>query len=117
MLGRIPERKARSCLDRLEESLRFVDRERLEEPPDADLGRFQVSGGKLNARPALKLPLTLGELLGRYQAEHPEGVKESSTPSTEKIHMAHLLRIVDRQTAVGVVTTSIHGRHPGPAPP
>ena len=49
--------------------------------------------------------LTLGELLGRYQAEHPDGVKESSTRSTEKIHTAHLLRIIDRQTAVGAVTT------------
>ncbi len=104
-LGRMPDREARSCLDRLEESLRFVDRGLLEVPPDADLGRFLVSGGKRIARPALKSPLTLGELLGRYQAEHPDGVKESSTRSTEKIHIAHLLRIIDRQTVVGVVTT------------
>ena len=52
-LGKLPEREALSCLDRLEESLRFVDRELLEVPPDADLGRFLVSGSKLNARPAL----------------------------------------------------------------
>jgi integrase len=104
-LGRMPEREARSCLDRLEESLRFVDRGLLEVPPDADLGRFLVSGGRLNAKPTLKSPLTLGELLARYQAEHPDGVKESSTRSTEKIHIAHLLRIIDRQTAVGAVTT------------
>jgi integrase len=104
-LGKMPEREARSCLDRLEESLRFVDRGLLEVPPDADLGRFLVSGGKLNAKPTLKAPLTLGELLRRYQAEHPDGVKESSTRSTESIHIAHLLRIIDRQTAVGAVTT------------
>ncbi|MBV8128251.1 MAG: hypothetical protein JO114_11440 [Planctomycetaceae bacterium] len=29
-LGKMPEREARSCLDRLEESLRFVDRGLLE---------------------------------------------------------------------------------------
>src|SRR3954467_13732461 len=78
-LGKLPEQEARSCLDRHEESLRFVDRGLLEVPPDADLGRLLVSGGKLNAKPILKAPLTLAELLGRYQAEHPDGVKESGT--------------------------------------
>jgi len=104
-LGKMPEREARSCLDRLEESLRFVDRGLLEVPNDADLGRFLVSGGKLNGRPVLETPLRFGELLKRYHAEHPDGVKESSTRSTEKIHTAHLLRIIDRQTAVRAVTT------------
>ncbi len=50
-LGRIPERDARSCLDRLEVSLRFVDRGLLVIPPDADLGRFLDSEGKLNGKP------------------------------------------------------------------
>jgi hypothetical protein len=54
-LGRMPEREARSCLDRLEESLRFVDRGLLEVPAVADLGRFLVSGGKLNGKPVLDL--------------------------------------------------------------
>ncbi len=104
-LGKMPERDARSCLDRLEESLRFVDRGLLEAPVDADLGRFLVSGGKLNGKPVLETPLRFGELLKRYQAEHPDGVKELSTRSTEKIHIAHLIRIIDRQTAVRAVTT------------
>src|SRR5271157_1468449 len=104
-LGKLPEREARSCLDRLEENLRFVDRGLLEVPVDADLGRFLVSGGKLNGKPTLKAPLSLGELLKRYQTEHPDGVKESSTRSTENIHIAHLLRIIDRQTALRAVTT------------
>jgi hypothetical protein len=95
-LGKLPEREARSCLDRLEESLRFVDRGLLEVPVDADLGRFLVSGGKLNGKPALKAPLSLGELLKRYRAEHPDGVKESSTRSTESIHIAHLVRLTPR---------------------
>src|SRR5271166_6653975 len=91
-LGKMPEREARSCLDRLEESLRFVDRGLLEVPPGAERGRFLVSGGKLNGRPALETPLRFGELLMRYAAEHPAGVKEASTRSTETIHIAHLLR-------------------------
>ena len=36
-----------------EESLRFVDRGLIEVPVDADLGRFLVSGGKLNRKPVL----------------------------------------------------------------
>jgi len=104
-LGKTPERDAQSCLDRLEESLRFVDRGLLEVPVDTDIGRFLVSGGKLNGKPALKAPLTLGELLKRYQAEHPDGVKESSTRSTESIHIAHLVRLIDSKTTVSAVTT------------
>ena len=104
-LGKMPEREARSCLDRLEESLRFVDRGLLEVPPDADLGRFLVSGGKLNGKPVLETPLRFGELLKRYQAEHPAGVKEASTRSTETIHIAHLLRLIDPKTAVRSITT------------
>ena len=104
-LGKLAEREARSCLDRLEENLRFVDRGLLEVPPDADLGRFLVSGGKLNGKPVLKAPIRFGELLKRYQAEHPTGVKEASTRSTETIHIAHLLRIIDAQTVVRSITT------------
>jgi integrase len=104
-LGNMPEREARSCVDRLEESLRFVARGLLEIPPDADLGRFLVSGGRLNAKPTLSAPLTLGELLKRYEIEHPPGVKESSTRSTESIHIAHLLRIIGSKTSVKAITT------------
>ena len=42
-------------------------------PPDADLGGLLVPGGRLNAKPALKSPLPLGELLRRYRAEHSDG--------------------------------------------
>jgi hypothetical protein len=64
-----------------------------------------VSGGKLNGKPALKAPLTLGELLKRDQTEHPDGVKESRTRSTESIHIAHLLRLIDPKTTAQAVTT------------
>jgi integrase len=103
-LGKVPEREARSCLDRLEVSMRFVDRGLLEVPPDVDLGRFLVSGGKLDAKPTLEASLTLGELFKRYQAEHPDGVKESSTRSTEAIHITHLLRILGSRIGVRTVT-------------
>jgi integrase len=76
----------------------------LEVPHDADLGRFLVSSGKLKAKPSLDVPLALGELLNRYLAEHPEGVKELSTRSTESIHIARLLRIIDPKIALSEVT-------------
>src|SRR4051794_14908180 len=93
-LGKLPELEALSCLDRLEKSLRFVERGLLEIAPGTDLGRFLVTGGKLKAKPAPEVEVTLADLLNRYQAEQLEGVKECSTRSTESIHIAHLLRII-----------------------
>ena len=74
-------------------------------PPNADIGRFLVPGGELNGKPVLQAPLRFGELLKRYQAEHPAGMKESSTRSTETIHIAHLVRLIDPRTAVRAITT------------
>jgi integrase len=104
-LGKVAERDAESCLVRLEESLRFVERGLLEIPPGADLGRFLVSGGKLDRKPALKASVSFGELLTRYQAEHPDGVKETSTRLTESIHIGHLLRIIDTKLPAQAITT------------
>jgi integrase len=104
-LGKLPKREALSCLDRLEESLRFVERGLLEMPPGTDLGRFLVSGGKFKAQPAPEPQFTLADLLNRYQAEQLEGVKEPSTRSTESIHIAHLLRIIGSKTDVRAITT------------
>jgi hypothetical protein len=99
-LGRIPEREARSCPDQLAESLRLVDRGLLEVPSVGGLGRFLVSGGKLNAKHALKTLLTLVDVLKLYQVDHRDGVTESSTNSTESIHLPHLLQIIDPKTSL-----------------
>lgn len=86
-LGKMPEREARSCLDRLEESLRFVERGLFDVPPDADLGTFLVSGGKLNGKPVIEKSASLAEFFQRYQKERPEGGKEAVTRSIEDIHI------------------------------
>jgi hypothetical protein len=104
-LGKVSERDARSCLDRIEEGLRFVERGLLNVPPNVDLGLFLVSGGKLGEKPDLKPSLTFGELLERYHSEHPDGVKEANTRSTETIHISHLTRLIGARTAVGAIST------------
>jgi hypothetical protein len=53
----------------------------------------------------LETPLRFGELLKRYEAEQPAGVKETSKRSTETIHIAHRLRLIDPKTAVRSITT------------
>jgi integrase len=106
-LGKVSDREARSCKDRLEENLRFVERGLLEIPPDADPGVFLISGGKLNTRPVLEKPLTLGEFFARYQATRVVGAKEENTRYTEDIHIAHMLRILGADTSVRGVTTGM----------
>lgn len=106
-VGKVSQREARSCKDRLEENLRFLERGLLELPPGANLGVFLVSGGKLNGKPVLEKPLTLGEFLARYQEKHPEGAKEESTRYTEDIHIEHLLRLLGAKTSVHSLTTGV----------
>ncbi len=111
-IGKVAHRDARSCKDRLEENLRFIERGLLEVPPDADLGVFLISGGKLNGKPALDKPLTLAEYFARYQrTHHPDspqdsraGAKEPNSCYTERIHIKHFLRILGSKTIVRTIT-------------
>jgi integrase len=111
-IGKVADRDARSCKDRLEENLRFLERGLLEVPPDADLGVFLVSGGRLNGKPVLEKPLTLAEYFERYQrSQHPgpaqgntAGSKEANSCYTEKIHIKHFLRVLGRNTIVRTIT-------------
>jgi hypothetical protein len=64
-------KEADACLHRFEENLRLVERGRLELPPDADLGVFLLSDGKLNHRQVLEKPLTLKEFFDHYLEKHP----------------------------------------------
>jgi integrase len=103
-LGKVSEREARSCKDRLEENLRFVERGLLEVPPGADLGLFLISSGKLNQKPALERSITLRELFAHYQEKHPTAAKEENTRYTEDIHIRHLSRLIGEKTAVRAIT-------------
>ena len=112
-IGKIADRDAMSCKARLEENLRFLERGLLELPPDAELGVFLVSGGKLNGKPVLEKPLTLAEYFTRYQRTHHTGTTqnggsgawEPNSCYTEGIHIKHFLRILGRMTIVRTITT------------
>src|SRR5579871_6825049 len=73
------ERSATAALARLEENLYLLDHGRLALPPGADLATFLISDGKLNGKLTIDKPLTLGEIIHRYEKELPEGAKEENT--------------------------------------
>ncbi len=99
-------REAEACLARLEENLRLVERGRLAIPDGADVGLFLLTDGKLDRRVSVARVLTLGELIARYHATFTAGVKEKNTTKTERIHLAHIERVVGGKTPVSQVTTA-----------
>jgi integrase len=98
-------RKAEAAKARLEENLADVERGRLEVPPGAELAAFLLSDGKVLKKVVVQKELTLGALFARYHAKAPDGAKESNTRYTEKIHTAHLLRLLGENLSVRAVTT------------
>ena len=95
------EREANTCLARFEDNLRLAERGRLEIPADADVGVFLLSDGKLNCRPLDErrgIPATLAQLFAGYRDSHPKRAKEENTRYTERIHMAHLERLIGAKT-------------------
>jgi hypothetical protein len=85
---------------RVEETLRLIERGRLEIPPGADPARFILSDGKLNGKPVIEQALTLDDQFALYRKALPEGAKEKNTITTERLHCKHLLRILGSQIAV-----------------
>lgn len=101
------ERDATTCLARFEENLLLAERGRLEIPVDADVGLFLLSDGKVNRRPQEEkrpTPMTLGELFADYRENFPKDAKEEITRYTERIHMAHLERLLGARTKVHAIT-------------
>ena len=85
-------READAVRVRVEETVRLLERGRLQMPADADPGSFILSDGKLNGKPVRTEVLTLDGLFRLYQEKLPEGAKELSTLEGERIHLKHLLR-------------------------
>ena len=86
--------EAEAVKGRIEETLRLIERGRIELPSGVDPGAFILSDGKRNGKQALETVLTLEQLVTFYQAALPEGAKENNTLTTERLHSKHLLRIL-----------------------
>lgn len=104
-----------AALGRVEETIRLLQRGSLIIPPEADPATFILSGGQLDNRPKVSALQTVSDLFELYQQSLPDGAKEKSTLKTERIHMAHLGRILKRRTRVRSITTKsvqdyIHAR-------
>ena len=81
---------------RLDENLRLVAAGRLVIPETADIPTFLLSDGKLNGKPSLPTPLTLGNLFQQYLDQLPDGSMETNSLYTAKIHMAHFERVLGK---------------------
>jgi hypothetical protein len=83
------KREALSCLNRLEENLRLLERGRLELPHGADLPTFLLSDGKRTNKPEAPETLTFSVLRDRYLAAHSYGAMEDNSLETVKMHLRH----------------------------
>ena len=99
-------REAQAILGRVEETLRLLDRGRLEIPADADPGSFILSDGKPNGKPSSPRTMTVKSLLQSYQKSIPEGAKADTTLRTEETHVSHLLNHLPVGRSAQTVTTA-----------
>ncbi len=85
------ERKeAEGALGRIEETVRLLERGRLEIPSGVDPAQFILSDGKLTRKPVLHKTLTLEGLFTIYEEKLTEGSKEANTRRVERIHAKHV---------------------------
>ncbi|HWG47468.1 MAG TPA: site-specific integrase [Gemmataceae bacterium] len=99
------ENKAQSILRRVDDTIQFLEQGRIVMPPDADPFTFILSDGKLTEKASVKLVRTLADLFATYQEQFTEGAKEANTRRTERIHAAHLQRLIGKTTALGTIKT------------
>jgi hypothetical protein len=100
------EAEAQAVKVRVEETLRLIERGRLEIRPGADPARLVLSDGKLIGKPVIEQVLTLDDLFTLYRKALPEGAKEKNTITTERLHCKHLLRILGSQVAAQELCTT-----------
>ncbi len=101
------EREAEALLGRVEETILLIERGRLELPVNTDPAEFILSDGKVVAKPVAEKPITLAELLERYETQFTDGAKESNTRANERVHFGHLRRLIGAKTPVTKVTSGV----------
>lgn len=98
------EKEALAVKGRIEETIRLLERGRLELPAGADPARFILSDGKMTAKPVVQKALTLAGLFSLYDSGMPDGAKEANTRTTEQLYCKHLRRIVGGDKPVQALT-------------
>jgi hypothetical protein len=77
------EKEARAVVERVDETIRLIERGRLEIPGDADPAVFILSGGKRKSTAVAPKVRTLRALFDCYRKTLPVGAKEQSTLEAE----------------------------------
>jgi hypothetical protein len=75
--------EANAAAARVAETIRLLERGRLQMPPDADPALFIISDGKQASKETANRSQTLSELFTTYQSSLPPGAKAESTMITE----------------------------------
>jgi hypothetical protein len=98
--------EAEGVAARVEETIRLLERGRLELPEGVDAGVFILSDGKLNGKASAGRGLTLDALLALYRKSVPKGSKAQTTLNTEETHISHLSRHLRKTKLAQSVTTT-----------
>ncbi|MFO0935130.1 MAG: site-specific integrase [Gemmataceae bacterium] len=99
-------REAESCLSRLEENLRMVERGRLVIPDNADPGIFLLTDGKLVQKVKYDTVMTFSGLAEKYRSTFTVDAKEKNTLTTERIHMKHFEKFFGAKTLLTQISNA-----------
>lgn len=97
-------KEAQGIVGRVEETIRLLERGRMELPVGAEPGIFILSDGKLHGKSLAEQQHTLEGLLRLYLKSVPKGSKAHTTLKTEETHVSNLLRHLRKSKLVQSVT-------------
>jgi integrase len=97
-------KEAQGILGRVEETIRLLERGRLDLPPGAEPGVFILSDGKLHSKSSAERQHTVDALLNLYLKSVPKDSKANTTLKTEETHVSHLLRHLRKSKLAQSVT-------------
>ena len=122
-LGTGDERAAEAARGRIEETLQLIRIGRIVVPVNAEPGTWIVSDGRISGRKGAgraeratgdhegPIASTIGAMIATYRSELPAGAKEDNTLAIERIHLAHVARILGDQTSLERVDLSAVQRY------
>lgn len=99
-------RKAEAAASHVEENIRLILEGRMTLPTGADIPTFLLSDGKLSEPLQLSPEIRIGELFEKHQRAIPRDTLESTTISTFKVHMGHIVRLIGGRKFLGTLTKS-----------